>query len=180
MTYRRYKKIPLIIIVILICGCKNNNGNHFGKQELTSELQSDSLTFNNQINKNKDTFYFDKLVDECLLTSDGQTTLGMIQCFDSAAVFLDSILSNTYDMLYTKLDSTDKKKLRESQENWQKFRISESEFLTSSFYTWANFSKYGHGREHSITQSAWKYDIVRERLINLIEYNEEIYIEEPN
>lgn len=165
-----------IFTLIVICSCKNKNVELQNSKGLILEQQFDSLSNIKQISI--DTFYFDKLVKACLSTSDGQTTLGMIQCFDTATIYLDSILLNTYEILYNKLDKVDKKKLKKSQENWVKFKKAENEFLYSSYYTWANYSKYGHGREDAITQAAWKYDIVRERLINLLKYNEGIYIEE--
>jgi uncharacterized protein YecT (DUF1311 family) len=178
MNPKMYKISIIIIFLIFIYSCQNKTKNDSNAKGVNSQLLSDSIIDINQTKIQIDTFYFDKFVHSCLSTSDGQTTLGMIQCLDSATVYLDSILHNSYDSLLVKLDITDQKKLKASQENWMKFRIAEFDFLYSSFYTWANFSKYGHGREDAILQAEWKYNIVRERLINLIKYNEGIYVED--
>jgi len=135
-----------------------------------------------------DSFQFDTILYNCfnlpfrdtnLINTGGQlaggTTMGEIYCYDYAANKLDTLVNNVYIRLYAKLDNDDKLKLKLSQKNWRKFYYAEGEFLYSAFYTWTNKTKYGHGREHAITQAEWKYVVMRERLINLTKYDNEIW-----
>lgn len=124
----------------------------------------------------QDTFYFDSYLTECLNSHDGYTTMGMADCFEQASVYLDTIMERTYKALYDKLDTVDRKLLSKSQDDWLLYRSAESAFLYSTFYTWVNYSKYGHGRESVIDQAAWKYDVVRERLMRLMQYNEQVFV----
>jgi uncharacterized protein YecT (DUF1311 family) len=109
------------------------------------------------------------------IESTGSSTNDMINMFYKATAKLDSLLELKYNQLIVRLDKVDQIKLKTSQDNWRKFRDSESDFLMSAYYTWANESKYGHGREHAITQAEWRYTIVRRRLVSLTIYDEEIY-----
>lgn len=127
------------------------------------------------VNSDGDSYPFDAILSNCLDEKEGGTTVGMIDCYTQSAVKLDTLVGKIYRKLYAKLDNKDKQKLKLSQDNWRKFYAAEGDFLYSAFYTWANVSKYGHGREHAITQASWHYEVVRQRLIALTEYEKEIY-----
>lgn len=148
------------------------------------DIENDSIIISKLISSNKSfkkhdtiiyTHPFDTILEKCLDRS-GQTTNDMIECYYTTTNILDSLVHGKYLEIYNKLDVEDKQKFKLSEDNWVKYYKSESDFLMSAFYTWANKSKYGHGREHSITQAEWRYTIVRQHLIDLTDYNEEIYI----
>jgi uncharacterized protein YecT (DUF1311 family) len=172
--------ILYISILTCIISC-NSNRQENKKSNIDKTLTDSSIkTPVDNLQKEIDSFPFDTILDNCLNAPNGvgQTTMGMVDCYDNASIKFDTILMKLYKELYTKLDKQDKQKLKVSQENWRKFYKAESDFLYSAFYTWANSSKYGHGREHSITQAEWKYNVMRQRLINLMKYNEEISVDE--
>lgn len=182
------KLIFIPIIAILLFSCNSSPKQHDEKSSLnvgkTDSVKTSSNTgpsSKSDINSNKDIFPFDSILRNCMDSrnvngyTEGLSTTGMIDCYTNSAIKLDSIVNEVYHKLYSKLDKGDKRKLKLSQDRWKKFYTAEEDFLYSAFYTWANASKYGHGRDHAISQAEWSYGVVRQRLIDLTKYDDQIY-----
>ncbi len=184
------KTLSKIIILTLLFSCQNRQDN--GKSNLDNNKIDSTKSISHVDSSSKilkyssipHEFPFDTILNNCLESSgedrqlNGGTTMGMIACFYNATNILDSIVNNMYKKLFSKLDKNDRQKLKKSQDCWRKYYAVESDFVYSAYYTSANFGKYGHGREHAITQAEWRYDIMRKRLIDLTKYDAEIFIED--
>ena len=189
------KQIILLVAFSLLFSCNNmtrkdNDKTNLNKNKIDSTKSIDSIKSISSIDTSSKImidpgipheYPFDTILNNCFQSpgEDGQlnggTTMGMIDCYDYSTTKLDTLVNKIYKKLYSKLDNKDKLKLKKSQNNWRKFYISESDFVFSAYYTWANLSKYGHGREHAITQAEWRYDVMRKRLIDLTKYEAEIF-----
>jgi len=178
------KTLVYIIILTFLLSCnynrQDNSEHNLDNKKIDSTLTAPNEKSQKEIDLETYSLPFDTSLINCLHTSDGkgQTTMGMIDCYYNAINILDSLVNKMYNKLSSKLDKTDKQKLKKSQDNWRKYYSAESDFLFSAFYTWANSSKNGHGREHAITQAEWRYDVMRKRLIDLTKYDTEIFIED--
>ncbi|MBZ0099399.1 MAG: DUF1311 domain-containing protein [Taibaiella sp.] len=115
----------------------------------------------------------DSILFNCLGTS-GATTVGSIDCYNALTDTAKKMINQEYKKLYTKLEKDDKKLLEETQDRWNKYFTREKDFLYSTFYTWTNYAKYGHGREHSIAQAEWVFQIARQRLIAIRAFRMEV------
>lgn len=184
------KYFYFIVALVLLSSCNNSLKDERQKSSTdTTKTSFAENTLDTTISSKKaalerDVFPFDSIIRNCMHTptksgwSKGGTTDGMVDCYYNSADKLETLINNIYNKLYSKLDNEDRLKLSLSQNRWKKFYLAEGDFLFSAFYTWANARKYGHGREHAITQAEWRYDIVRQRLIDLTKYDKEIYEEE--
>ncbi|MES2702354.1 MAG: lysozyme inhibitor LprI family protein [Bacteroidota bacterium] len=105
----------------------------------------------------------------------GRTTIGDITCYQETIVLVEKKIDLEYKVLYNRLDDIDKKLLKKTQDSWNAYFNAESFFLHSAFYTWANYQKYGHGREHAIAQAEWLFKLARQRLIAIRVFSNEIY-----
>lgn len=108
------------------------------------------------------------------LDAAGATTMGDIDCYYRLTEVVEQKIKKEYKKLYTMLDSADKALFKRTQNKWDSYFKQEKEFLYSAFYTWANYSKYEHGREHSIAQAEWLFKIARQRLIAIRAISNEI------
>lgn len=153
----RFIFIPSICILLFSCNSfpvrergqpsPDTNKVDPGKESSNISTPSKSTT-----NTDKVILPFDSILRNCMNSCNesgylnGQTITGMIDCFYNPANQLDSIADQVYYKLYAKLDRQDKQKLKLSKDRWRKFYSAEEDLLYSAFYTWANASKYGHGR----------------------------------
>jgi hypothetical protein len=183
--------IKLLFLLILI-SCNNPNSRivennppdttvtkvEQEKFENEDRLALKTMSFNSTSSElNDDSFavQIDNYVLKCM--DSNSTTIGMIECYRIGTIKLDTLIKYKFEEIYSKLDGEDKLSFKTSHDNWLRFFGSESKFLQNSFYTWANYSQYGHGREHSITQAQWRFQIARQRLIALSNYNDQLYTE---
>lgn len=179
----RMKTLRLSIFCLLLLSCTDNDSvtkKSIQTVETTKSVDKDTVVTKifHAISLDTTNIYpFDTILDNYISAGDtmGSGTNDMISWFYNATKKLDSLVEIKYNKLIKRLDKEDQAKLKLSQDNWKKYRDAEADFLMSAYYTWANASKYGHGREHSITQAEWRYSVVRLRLIALTKYNDEIY-----
>lgn len=177
------KILQLSIVYSLLASCADNvssNNKSIQTIDTTTSVDTDTTVTKivHAISLDTTNIYpFDTILDKYISAGDtvGSGTNDMIGWFYDATKKLDSLVDIKYAQLMKRLDKEDKAKLKLSQDNWKKYRDAEADFLMSAYYTWANASKYGHGREHSITQAEWRYSVVRLRLIALTKYDDEIY-----
>lgn len=108
------------------------------------------------------------------LDSAGETTMGDIDCYYRLTVVVEKKIKKEYRKLYTRLDNADKKLFKATEAKWDSYFKEEKEFLYSAFYTWSNYNKYEHGREHSEAQAQWLFQIARQRLIAIRAISNEI------
>jgi uncharacterized protein YecT (DUF1311 family) len=160
-----------LAMLIFIIACKDQKNN---EEALPTKIEFKSYILS------KDTIAADSILENCLGMPDhsGETTIGMTDCYELATSKMDTLIDYQYIKLYQKLDNDDRINLKSSQDKWKKFYEAEADFLYDSFKTWTNYRKYGHGSIHTIMQAEWKYKIKRQRLIDLTNYDDEIFVEE--
>jgi hypothetical protein len=115
----------------------------------------------------------DNVLFNCL-DSAGETTMGNIECYYRLTEVVGQKIKKEYRRLYARLDNTDKRLFKATETRWDSYFKQEREFLYSAFYTWSNYSKYEHGREHSEAQAQWLFQIARQRLIAIRAISNEI------
>lgn len=184
-------QILILLMILISCDIKETNKGSINQKDsiIETALKGDpreedmlalkEMSHNSTSNGISDDSFavsIDTYVLDCLDTNG--TTTGMIDCYRLAVTRLDSLIDLKFKEIYSKLDKEDKSAFKTSHENWKIYFVSESDFLHGAFYTWANYSQYGHGREHSITQNQWIYQIARNRFIALSNYNDQLYTEE--
>lgn len=64
----------------------------------------------------------------CLETSDGRTTVGMVQCITDEAQAWDTILNREYKRLMPRLDPEQAAAMRDAQRKWIAFRDADCAF----------------------------------------------------
>lgn len=121
-----------------------------------------------------DTLYAQE-IDNYLKKYPGDgTTLGDVESYYRASQKLDTLIESVYNEIYQRLRyEQDKKQFKTAQDNWKNYFTSETKFLHDLYY--AQKPEYGFGREHSITQAQWAFQVARQRLILLKNINEQIY-----
>ncbi len=118
----------------------------------------------------------DVWTSQCM-EKDG-STMGMIQCSDSAAVLWDIELNRVYKLLMDNLGEDAKSALREAQREWIKFRDKEFE-LISSYYTYI-YEIMGGGTMYPMLAAGARAEVVRKRALALISLYDELNIHTGN
>ena len=182
-----------IILLLTFCSCDRNANNNGDNVQHSDSLQVDSIITKTHISqtihfldnslfsynatssdKFGDTIYSHD-IDSFLKNYPGDgTTFGDMRSYYRAIEKLDTLIEVVYKKIYRKLESEqDKKLFKYSQDNWKRYFASETNFLHEIYYT--KQIEYGFGREHSITQAQWSFQVARQRLILLKNIDEQTY-----
>ena len=102
---------------------------------------------------------FEKYINE-----KAKTTLDYSQGYKKLEEALDKELNTAYKLLISKLNSKEKEQLKESQKQWLKFRDSEFKWIS------ANWTNTKYGSSSVISAGAYRTTIIRERVIQLLQY----------
>ncbi len=109
------------------------------------------------------------------------TNYGMPCCYFLATKYAEIELENLIDTLNKNLGKVDAVNFEKSQASWREFYKNEREFINHAFLGYANYSKYGHGREIMIHDAAKLYDFIKNRILDVMNYIElSDYYEETN
>ena len=102
-------------------------------------------------------------VEECLAIGSNQTTVGMINCIQTAMEEWDAELNKYYKLLMNTLNTDEQEKLRASQRQWLVFRDKEFEFLGT---------RYGNmeGTIFNIIEADSRNNFVKQRALELKSY----------
>ncbi len=181
------------ILLLTFCSCDRKTNSNVDNVQHSDSLQVDSIItkpdnsqtipfLDNSLfsynatssDKFGDTIY-SRDIDDFLKNnpSDG-TTFGDMRSYYRAIEKLDTLIDVVYKKVYQKLKTEqDKKLFKSSQDNWKRYFASETTFLHEIYYT--KEAEYGFGREHSITQAQWSFQVARQRLILLRNIDEQTY-----
>ncbi len=173
LSYMRIVGLPKIIFWLLLISFSGNV-----KAQDNSENEKVALSYlgYNPFNRLSDSILandVDSMLFNCL-DLFGATTMGDIECYYKLTEIVEKNIKKEYIKLYARLDSTDKKLFKATETRWNNYFKEEKAFLYSAFYMWSNYSKYEHGREHSIAQAEWLYKLARQRLIAIRAFSNEI------
>ncbi|MBT8379336.1 MAG: DUF1311 domain-containing protein [Ignavibacteria bacterium] len=102
-------------------------------------------------------------VEECIANESNQTTIGMINCIQTAMEEWDAELNKYYKRLMNTLNTDEQEKLRDAQRQWLVFRDKEFEFIGM---------RYGkmEGTMFNIIEADSRSNIVRQRALELKSY----------
>jgi len=102
-------------------------------------------------------------VEDCVANPSNQTTIGMINCVQTAMEEWDAELNKYYKLLMNTLDTDEQDKLRDAQRQWLVFRDKEFEFIGT---------RYGkmEGTMFNIIEADSRNNIVRQRALELKSY----------
>lgn len=109
-------------------------------------------------------YKIDTILKKCIDKTHGGD-VDMISCLEKAESNWDAELNKTFKLLLTKLDSTEQKKLRESQRQWLIYKDKEIKFFTDV---------YGKqdGTMWNLAISDKRMQLIRQRTIELLDYYE--------
>ena len=107
--------------------------------------------------------------------AENGTTMGISCSYDIATKFAESELKFASQRLAKKLNKKDAFNLRNAEKSWEAYYKSEWDFLRNAFYAYANAAKYDLGTSIMITGQAWKYQMVKDRIIQLKTYYKEVF-----
>lgn len=117
----------------------------------------------------------DTVLTKCMTEKAHGTTLGMIDCYLSAMQHKLNEVDSLEQKIFKALLKNDSARFVTDTTAWHSYFRIESTFLFKTFYTWANYQKYGNlGREACIDQAEWKYRLAKQRFKNLTDYYETI------
>jgi len=102
----------------------------------------------------------DEWLEKCI--EKDSSTAGMINCSGKAYEMWDKELNEVYQKLMKKLMPEERKKLRESQRQWIKFRDAEFGFIDDLYL--------GIGTMIPVIKYGQKLDFVKQRVLQLQEY----------
>lgn len=167
------QRLILIFVIFLpvrIFGqCENLTGNNSG--------------MNNWKNKYREYWAIDSAfqfitADSVLIfyitNEENETNYGFPCCYFLAEQFAQTELKKTLKMFYSKLEKEDSLNFYSAQLAWQHYYDTEWKFLKEAFVAYANFSKYGLGREIMIHTQVKRYDTIKERILTIRDYIETI------
>ena len=109
--------------------------------------------------------------------SENETNYGMPCCYFLAEKYAQKELAEIIRMLYKKLEKQDSINFRKAQQAWQVYYNKEWDFLKQAFISYANYSKYGQGREVMIETASRKYQMIKDRILIVNGYIETLTIE---
>ena len=96
----------------------------------------------------------------CLARSDMSSTMGQVQCMDTARIGWNTALNNAWQQLQQKLPPAQRKQWEKSQTSWQASREAEKELFAAVFAT-------THGTIYQITAADMQLQPVRDRALTL-------------
>jgi hypothetical protein len=96
---------------------------------------------------------------------ENETNYGMPRCDYLATKYTEIELGNLIDTLYTNRGKVDSINFGKSQSPWREFYKNEREFIYPAFVGSANYSKYGHGREIMMHDTAELCDLIKNRIL---------------
>ena len=138
---------------------KNNFRDYFSVDSSFQFIKADSVLI----------FYFSN--------SKNETNYGMPCCYFLAEKYAQKELAENIRMLYKKLQKQDSIYFRKAQQAWQVYYNKEWEFLRQAFISYANYSKYGLGREVMIETASRKYQMIKDRILIINSYIETISVD---
>jgi len=102
-------------------------------------------------------------VEDCLAIGSNQTTIGTINCIQTAMEEWDAELNKYYKLLMNTLNTDEQEKLRAAQRQWLVYRDKEFEFIGT---------RYGkmEGTIFNIIEADSRNNIVRQRALELKSY----------
>jgi uncharacterized protein YecT (DUF1311 family) len=109
-------------------------------------------------------YKIDTLLNNCIDQTNGGD-VSMISCLQKAEIKWDAELNKTYKLLLTKLDSSDQRKLRESQRQWLVYENKEIDFFTDVYAK-------QDGTMWTVLISDKRMQLIRQRTIELLDYYE--------
>ena len=104
--------------------------------------------------------------------SENETNYGMPCCYYLAEEYAQKELKRNLKILYKKLEKEDSLNFSKAQKAWQQYYKAESGFIHAAFMGYANFSKYGQGREIMIDDAARIYQMIKDRILTIKQYIE--------
>ena len=104
--------------------------------------------------------------------SENETNYGMPCCYYLAEEYAQSELKRNLKILYKKLEKDDSINFSKAQKAWQLYYKTESGFIHAAFVGYANFSKYGQGREVMIDNASRIYQMIKDRILTIKYYIE--------
>ena len=105
----------------------------------------------------------DQELDACMSTSDGQSTYGMITCYQQAEEAWDAELNRLYKALMATLEKEDQDRLRAAQRAWIAYRDAEYSFSGEMYYAM-------EGTMYRIMAAGREMEMVRTRALEFQEY----------
>lgn len=108
---------------------------------------------------------------------ENETNYGMPCCYYLAEEYAQLELKRNLKMLYKKLEKEDSLTFYKAQKAWQLYYKAESEFIRGAFVGYANFSKYGQGREVMIEDASRIYQMIKDRILIVKDYIEMVTTE---
>jgi len=145
------------------------------------------LKGNKEVQKNWRSAYFDYfsldstttqtiLADSVLIfyfsNPENETNYGMPCCYYLAEEYAQLELKRNLKILYKKLEKEDSLTFYKAQKAWQLYYDAESGFIQGAFVGYANFSKYGQGREVMIGNASRIYQMIKDRILTVKNYIE--------
>ncbi len=102
-------------------------------------------------------------VEDCLAIGSNQTTIGTINCIQTAMEEWDAELNKYYKLLMKTLNNDEQEKLRAAQRQWLVFRDKEFEFIGT---------RYGNmeGTIFNIIEADSRNNFVKQRVLELKSY----------
>ncbi len=109
-------------------------------------------------------------VEDCLAIGSNQTTVGTINCIQTAMEEWDAELNKYYKLLMNTLNTDEQEKLRAAQRQWITFRDKEFEFIETMYENM-------DGTMWKIVAADSRNSFVKQRALELISYYDTLTFE---
>src|SRR4029079_2353230 len=96
----------------------------------------------------------------------------MTCCYYIAEKFAQIELRKNIKLLNKKLAKEDSISFSKAERNWKTYYDAEVDFIQGAFIAYANFVKYGQGREIMIDDAARIYQMIKDRILTIKAYIE--------
>ena len=148
-----------------------------GNQEVIADWKAEYFNYFSLDSSTNDVIKADSVLIYYLSNSDNETNYAMPCCYFLAEQFAQTELKENLTILYSKLEKEDSANLHVAQKEWQSFYDTEWTFIKTAFVGYANFSKYGQGREIMIDNASREYQMIKDRILTIKEYIQMVTIE---
>lgn len=141
-----------------------------GNEEVAADWKAEYYHYFSLDSSTNDVIKADSVLIYYLSNSDNETNYVMPCCYFLTEQFAQTELKENLAILYSKLEKEDSANLYVAQKAWQNFYDNERSFINTAFVGYANFSKYGQGREIMIHNAMREYQMIKDRILTVKEY----------
>lgn len=160
--------VSFFVSVITIAQCDGLKGN----KAILKTWKAEYCNYFSTDSTNTQFISADSVLIYYLSDSNNGSNLAMPCCYNLATKYAKTELRKNIKLLYKELEKEDSVSFSKAQRHWETYFDAETAFINGAFIAYANFTKYGQGREIMIDDAARVYQMIKDRILTVKAYIE--------